>query len=327
MKQTAPRDEDYFPVSALTIMPNTSGQFDLYLKRKGGYLLYAHKGDIFNNERLAQVLELTEFYVHREHRFEYENYLARNLGDLLQNESVPIKERAKVFYNISSSVVKKVFETKMPRNMLPEAHKKLLALVNSSILFLTQQDALKNISQFISHTYHTFSHSVNVMVLTLAVLQTYPEVDKKALREVGLGCLLHDLGKVEVPSSILNKSPETLTRDEWDVLRTHPVKGLQMCENIPLARRSLNCILLHHERMDGKGYPGGLAGDDIPFEVRAISAVNIYDALTSERHYAKAMAPFEALQFMKTMSGVVFPDIYKRLVFVLGRAQIAKGVE
>ncbi|MBN2140276.1 MAG: HD domain-containing protein [Desulfovibrionaceae bacterium] len=316
---------EYFPISTLTIIPGTVGQFDLFFRREGKYLLYCPKGEGFNREQLAKVLEVTEFYVPNGHKLEYESYLAKNLGDLLQNERVPLKERSKVFYAISSTVMKKALETRLPRQMNPKTHQELLSVVRASLIFMSKEEALRSVSQFIAHTYQTYSHSINVMVLLLAVLQNMPDMDRQLLLDCGMGALLHDIGKTEVPVEILNKPPEDLSDQEWETVKTHPPKGMRICSSLDLSSAAIGCILFHHEKMDGSGYPGGLKGEEIPLEVRALSVCNVYDALTTDRPFAKALAPFEALKVMKEeMPGAFDNRFYKRLVFVLNNARLVK---
>lgn len=315
-------DQDFMPISAMTIIPGTTGQFDLYLKRREAYILYSQKGDSFSEEKLADVLEVTEFYIPKDHKFEYERYMGKNLGDLLANENVPIKERSRIFHNISSSVVKKTLETKVPATLSPALLQEMKNIVEASIRFFATPQALKSFSRFISHDYHTYSHSLQVMVLFVSLMQGLPGMDNKRLKECGMGALLHDIGKTVIPVEVLNK-PGPLSTREWEVVKTHPAKGLRMCAELALAQTTVNCILFHHERIDGTGYPGGLAGDGIPSEARAMAVCDVYDALTSDRPYAKAMQPFEALKHMKEhMVGHFDARMYKRLVYVLSSAKI-----
>lgn len=317
------QDEQFFPVSTLTIIPGTTGQFDLYLKRYDNYVLYCNKGDVFSDEKMAKVLEVAAFFVHRDERLEYERYLAKNLGDLLMNETIPMKQRAKIFYNISRTVVNQVFEQKVPRPFSKEAFQRMLDVVNASIAFFAKEGTLESFSQFISHDYHTYSHSVQTMVLMLSVMHTRRDLEKSFLKHCAMGALLHDIGKVMVPVDILGKHPNELSVREWDVLKTHPIKGLRMCENVDLPKVSMNCILFHHEREDGTGYPGGLGSAEIPQEVKLLSVCNIYDVLTSQHSYTKAMKPFDALAYMReNMKETVDQESFKRLVFVLGNANI-----
>jgi len=317
-----PLSGKFMPISAMTIIPGTTGQFDLYLSRKGSYVLYSQKGDRFGEEKLAGVLEVTEFFVPVDQRFEYERYMAQNLGELLDNEDVPFEERSRLFHNISSSVVQRTLDTKVPATLSPELYQEIKQIVAASIRFIDNPKALKSFSRFISHDYHTYSHSLQVMVLLLSLMRGLPKITISLLTECGVGALLHDIGKTVIPVDVLNKTGPLSTRD-WEMVKTHPAKGLRMCSEMPLTQAAVNCILFHHERVDGTGYPGGLTGEAIPREAKAMAVCDVYDALTTDRPYAKGMQPFAALTHMKeNMPGHFDAGMYKGLVQVLSSADL-----
>lgn len=313
----------FLPVEPSTLAPGTSGQFDLYLCRDKGFVLYCPRGELFADETLAKALEVTEFYIPASQKREYENYLAKNLGQMLQNSQVPLKQRAQIFHTISSGVMKKTLSRKLPKPASDKIYKELLNVVNASIKFFTFDDALKSFSQLISHSYQSYSHSVQTMVLLISLLQRTPGMDKDRLKDCGMGALLHDFGKLDVPDEILSKPPHELTHGEWDIIKRHPAKGVRFCSGLPLSSLTKELILFHHERMDGDGFPGGLSGDDIPMEVRALSLVNVYDMLTSEKTYALALTPFEAMNVIREdMKGAIDPDLYKRFAYLLSASRI-----
>jgi len=104
------------------------------------------------------------------------------------------------------------------------------------------------------------------------------------IESIRIGALLHDAGKLLVPESILRK-PGRLNESEWVELRAHPDKGIELVERIALDDRSRDIVLHHHERVDGKGYPDGLKGDEISWPARIVSVMDALDALTSPREY------------------------------------------
>jgi len=122
-----------------------------------------------------------------------------------------------------------------------------------------------------------------------------PEEQITALRRAGV---IHDIGKVAVPDSILLK-PSRLTEEEWKVMREHPVVGERICAPLKSFRLVLPIIRHHHEKFDGSGYPDGLRGDAIPVAARVLQIVDVFDALTSKRPYKEALSTPEALQIMK----------------------------
>ena len=131
-----------------------------------------------------------------------------------------------------------------------------------------------------------------------------------ALRRAGV---VHDIGKVAVPDSILLK-PGRLTEEEWKVIREHSVVGERICAPLKSFRLVLPIIRHHHEKLDGSGYPDGLRGDAIPVTARVLQIVDVYDALTTERPYKKAFSTADALLTMKeeVVKGWWDPDIFEQ---------------
>lgn len=119
-------------------------------------------------------------------------------------------------------------------------------------------------------------------------------LSEEDLEELRLGCLLHDIGKVAVPDSILLK-PGRLNAQEAEVMRQHPITGERICAPLKSLRPILPIIRDHHERMDGTGYPDGLYGGEIPLKARILQVVDVYDALTHDRPYREALTSQEAL--------------------------------
>ncbi len=134
-------------------------------------------------------------------------------------------------------------------------------------------------------------------------------LDPVQIASVRLGAYLHDVGKIRVPQEILNK-PGRLTIDEFDVMKMHPVWGLEMLEGVALPRDVRATIRWHHEKCDGSGYPDGLRGDQIPLHASVIGIADVYDALTSARSYRPGMPSREALAMMQARRGWWRPEVY-----------------
>jgi putative two-component system response regulator len=122
-------------------------------------------------------------------------------------------------------------------------------------------------------------------------------LQEQELQDLRIGCLIHDVGKVAVPDSILLK-PAPLAPEEMEIVRQHPVVGESICAPLRSFRGVLPIIRHHHERMDGSGYPDGLRGEQIPVAVRVMQIADIYDALTTSRPYRVALSSEEALQIL-----------------------------
>src|SRR5437588_10596362 len=114
------------------------------------------------------------------------------------------------------------------------------------------------------------------------------------LDAVGRGGLLHDIGKLGIPAAILKKTG-ALTEPEWRVMKTHPELGLAILGGTGRYTREMLAVLYHHERMDGSGYPHGLASAEIPIDARIVAVAATYNVLTTDRPYRRAVSPNQAL--------------------------------
>jgi len=151
---------------------------------------------------------------------------------------------------------------------------------------------------------YTAGHSERVSALSVEigrVMQLTPE----ELDTLRLGALLHDIGKIGVPDEILRK-PSSLTDQEYELIRAHPVIGARILRSIPFLAPYLPIVELHHERPDGHGYPYGLSGDRIPRDARIVHVADAYDAITSARAYRSGRLPHEAITELQRLVGTAF---------------------
>ncbi|MDR3573934.1 MAG: response regulator [Anaerolineaceae bacterium] len=125
---------------------------------------------------------------------------------------------------------------------------------------------------------------------------------EQSLPEVKLAGVMHDVGKVAIPDAILNK-PDKLTPAEWEIMRTHPAKGVQILAPLGHSQRIMDGVGHHHERYDGHGYPDGLKGEDIPETGRLVAIADSYDAMTSSRAYRPGFSPAEAIARLQDGAG------------------------
>jgi diguanylate cyclase (GGDEF)-like protein/putative nucleotidyltransferase with HDIG domain len=144
---------------------------------------------------------------------------------------------------------------------------------------------------------YTQGHCVRVADIACAIAAK-SGLDQKALFWFRIGALLHDVGKLVVPPEVLNK-PGKLTDEEWALMRRHPSAGVEMLAEIDFPWDVRPIIESHHERWDGKGYPHGLTGEEIPLTARILCVADVYDALTSERSYRRALPHDEAMAIMR----------------------------
>lgn len=129
-------------------------------------------------------------------------------------------------------------------------------------------------------------------------------VEEPLLTCIRHGSILHDCGKIGVPEEVLN-FPGKLTLEEFEIIKKHPDWGTQVAREANLPEAVVNVILYHHERVDGSGYPAGLAGENIPFEARIAAIADVFDALTSDRPYRKANSVGEAITVLNGLTGIL----------------------
>lgn len=165
----------------------------------------------------------------------------------------------------------------------------------------------------------TEGHSQRVTETTLRLARSMGFTESE-LVQVRRGALLHDIGKMGVPDSILLK-PGKLTDQEWEVMRRHPQHAYDLLSKISYLRSALDIPYCHHEKWDGTGYPRALRGEQIPLPARIFSLVDVWDALTSDRPYRPAWSHKEALEYIQEQSGKHFdPRIVESfLVEVIGK--------
>ncbi|MEH7441311.1 HD-GYP domain-containing protein [Bacillus sp. JJ1122] len=152
---------------------------------------------------------------------------------------------------------------------------------------------------------YTRGHSERVAFYANSLAALTGKYSLDQLRTFTYACLLHDIGKVNIPDSILTK-PGKLTKDEYEVIKTHPVVGAEAIIKVRGLGESIDVIKSHHERWDGKGYPEQLKGDEIPFLARIVSIADAFDAMTSSRSYRSAMSLEEAYKRIIEGKGTQF---------------------
>ena len=148
------------------------------------------------------------------------------------------------------------------------------------------------------------SERVTRFSVEIAKIMGLPEDEIERIR---IGALIHDIGKITIPEEILNK-PTALTEAEYDVMKTHPTRGYELLKHIPQLKDILPGMRFHHEQLDGKGYPLGLKGDEIPMIARVITVADCFDAMITIRPYQDS-APIEyVLGMIRSAAGVKYDE-------------------
>lgn len=234
---------------------------------------------------------------------EEEPVILRPMGEPVEEPVTPVFpqttgadiEQAKKAYKMASRVIQDLMnDVRSGKALKPEqaarSAEQIIKSIDSSPHALTAVTRIKNRDEY------TFQHSIGVAaLLTSFARETY---SRSEIEEIAVGGIVHDIGKVKVPDSILNK-PDKLTDDEFVIMKKHVTYSREILqESNNFSRLQTDIALLHHERPDGRGYPLGLKAEEIS-EISAMGAIiDVYDALSTRRVYKKAWEPTQALKSM-----------------------------
>jgi putative nucleotidyltransferase with HDIG domain len=187
-------------------------------------------------------------------------------------------------------------------NELLKSTDELLYMCPNTLQLLDMLHCMRNVEDL------TYVHSVNVSIISYIIAKwlNYPKED---IRIITLCGLLHDIGKIMVPKEILTK-PGRLNDAEFDIMKQHVNYGYDCIKDKAIDLRVKQCCLLHHEKVDGSGYPFGLKGDQIPNIVKIITIADIYDAMTSSRVYRKPLCPFDVIETMESEAYLKYDPQY-----------------
>jgi len=169
-----------------------------------------------------------------------------------------------------------------------------------------------------SFNYSTYTHSINVCTLSLALAQFVGVKNPSDLRTLGTGALLHDIGKTKIDISILNKTGP-LTNAEMDIVRQHPQWGCDLAKETDLIdRESYIPIIQHHERENESGYPHAIGGKQIHMYGKITAIADVFDAMTTQRVYRNAVDAYPALKEMYEDRGAFDPELLGAFTKMLG---------
>ncbi|WIV96481.1 HD-GYP domain-containing protein [Kinneretia aquatilis] len=224
--------------------------------------------------------------------------------------------RAAQVVNRSRQAVTALFgEARMGKAIDPEMCLPLVEEVADSVS--RNPSALISLARLKTKDDYTYMHSVAVCALMVS-LSRQLGLDDTQTREAGLAGLLHDIGKMMMPLDVLNK-PGQLTEAEFDIMRSHPMRGYMMLkEGGAVPEAALDVCLHHHEKMDGTGYPQKLKGEQISLLARMGAVCDVYDAITSTRPYKAAWDPAGSIQRMAQWTGQFDPVVFKAFVKSVG---------
>lgn len=219
-----------------------------------------------------------------------------DLRNVLDDQNLPPEKKSAIVYQHSVSMMEQLLEFPSIENI--QASKEAIYAISETVL--GDDDTAQNMMRITSHDFYTYTHSVNVGLTSIMLCkELFKNSDAHDLQELAAGFFLHDLGKVNIDPDVLNK-PSRLTDTEFQHIKTHPYQGYKLLKEAhALSPECSTIVMQHHEYMDGTGYPHRVKDKEIHLYGKICAIADVFDALTAERSYKKAMKPFGALTLMK----------------------------
>ncbi len=291
---------DYLPIDSSSLRTDTLIGCDLYLHVKSGvngrYVLYCRGDAVFGENIRVMLLEknISKLFIKKDDLHKYHEYLENNFQKIITDVSIPPDERSKIVHSAATNLVKDLFNDPKAKNI-----ERTKSFAYNMVDYILQEGrAARSLLKIAMHEYYTYTHSVNVAAVGTLFAKELG-FENEDLKHFCSGILLHDIGKTRISTDILNKKGK-LTKEEFEEIKKHPEMGVEILKETGSAFTEEYLITLqHHENYDGTGYPRGLKGDEILRCGKIARIIDVYDALTSDRPYAKTMRPFAALVEMK----------------------------
>ncbi len=310
----------FLPVRITSLMVDVVTQFDLYTRpnQSAPPVLYRERKLAFTAADRLRLQEsgILDLYVTESDESNFRQYIESNLGDILRDPTKDGPEKASLAYYSSQGLVADVFND--PRSTDCIQRSKTLVL-NMAEYMLQDKSSLSNLMKVMSFDYYTYTHSVNVFVFCLSLAQQCGIDNVEALRELGEGALLHDIGKSQLDPDLVGYQG-SYSEEQFEEMKLHTVYGYDLLEAqgcfTPL---TLSIVRSHHERLNGTGYPDGLKGDELNPFVRICAIAEIFDSMTTKRPYKDASKSFNALELMRDeIRDDIDPKYFASFVKMLG---------
>ena len=301
------------PISVAMIVPDTMPPMSLYVKHtpESPPRLYRGRNYPITQPDLDTLAKegVTTLYLSCGEHAALQQYLRDNLSEVLSNESISLKQR----FGALNEVMRDVLSDCFRQNDTSGTVTQVKELGEQAAEMMSRDDIVNSdICDVLYHDYHTFTHSANVAYYVVMLAKAVGIGDQAELELLATGGLLHDLGKLSIPDSILTK-PARLDEDEFELIKRHPKLGfLRLCDRDDLSLGQLMMVYQHHERFDGNGYPVGVVGEEIHYWAQLTSVVDIYEVLTANRPYRRGMPAHEVFVIMDRLSGPSLnPELYE----------------
>ncbi len=307
----------YLPIYLESLRIDTVLNFDLFIKISNQMILYRSADLPFTVKTLSKLIgnNVGRLYVNDEAKDKYQKYIEDNLSTILVDKEIKPEKKAAILYDTSKSLMKDVLDNPTYGNNI----KRSKGLVANTVGYILRgQETFHNLLKISSFDYYTYSHSVNVCTFAIALAQQIGRHDEQYLYDLGIGALLHDIGKSKISERIINKRT-ALSPLEFELMKKHPNWGVEILSKTDMIEAaSYYSVLQHHERGQGSGYPNGLKLNEMHEFSKIVAIVDSFDAMTTDRVYQRAVDTFPALKTMYSAKGDYDNDLLSAFTELMG---------
>lgn len=287
---------EYYQVPSRLYQPNDIIERDLFIYYQGRYLLFRPRNLLWKLEdtKRLEEFDVKHLYIHCGSRDDHFTFLEANLQRIIDESKIDNAQKSAVIYEASTAVISAIFD----RPNSPETVKRSVSLVRNSVDFLKDQENFAQLMRLASTDFHEYTHAIQVAAYSIALARALGLKSFNELSAIGIGSILHDIGKTKIPQKLLNK-PSELSEEEYQQVQKHPEFGYEILRrqrSIPEISELV--VLQHHERPQGNGYPYGL-GSEVVLSAKIVSIADCFDSLTSDRPFRKKLKPLEAIKMMR----------------------------
>ena len=298
--------------------------FNLFVPTKRGRLVLFCRAGFPVTEKHLFILRNNDrsIYISGDDYEVYIGYASKRIKEIIDDRRIRVADKAGIVHGIARRAIKKVLEKPHSEESVGQAKEVVDVFID---LIKTSPEAAGHLLALSSLNPYEFSHSINVCTFCLLMGQRLLGRENEVLPRLGIGGLLHDIGKTQIDPIIIFKQGK-LTQEELQEVRRHAVLGAEIATKHGLPDVVVEVCRSHHERIDGSGYPDGLKGTDIGRAARIAAIADVYDALTSERVYSRSRHHLDALSVIASEIEGFDPAVFGALLdIVLRNEQLIEG--
>lgn len=287
--------------------------FQIFLKHGKNYTLYKDRGRRLGLDDRARLdrAGVTKLYIRAGEAEEINRYNEDNLKQALSDPNLNSKEKMEILFHTSVNYMAEIFEH--PNELNADRRDRSINLIQYILEnSMSIKDIVEILGKLVDHNYYEYTHGIHVASVAVSISDKFYGLHHDELIDVGVGCLLHDIGKVHIPNSILTK-PGKLTHEEMQLVREHPVTGYNMLYNSgTFEPQVLEIVRHHHEKDDGTGYPDKIVGSSLGRNAKVAVIADVFCALISKRSYREALPKREAIRIMREeMNGFFDMELFE----------------